>query len=943
MTSRPEHRARAGFVLPVVMVCGLLAISMVVTFQFVSSSDYKQVGRLMRAAQATALADLAGDEVAAKLQAIKWVPGEARPAWVPGLLGALDGAKAAPTIAVTQDLGDMLADCPVAQAQAAKSGLVKLDSVRGTAGPFQVLPAGGIDKSFVYKEDLYHDAGKDLTAWDLRGPISMEIKVGGVGGPLEFARAYRRGQTLAITDTTPPGREFAVMAYLPPFSADYAVADLQKGGTYKLNATATGRMMFRGPLVLVPEEADPAPGFTDKGWMGGTDPIITGTSLTYPDTKYVAGTATIPGPRELQHPASASGSAVADLAGVDATLFDVQHDMQSRRAGGEKSDATLKTKPTPLSLELDTTLRSPCPETKHINFTIPSLTFTLGEISPVLAKDLDGATPAFDTVDKEPLAYFPPLAYFYAALPKGQQKFQFAPSTPAQTSTNPYKGIKVALGGASADLNTAALAEGDALTTEPVPHATSANTQDNVGLISVFGVAIAESRTYVNIDVMDLAKWLVQKAIDKDPHGGDHPVESAAGGGIGGAILGSIAGAACGNPTRREIAQHNKDTIAQQALSQLGIDPSVKFLLRRYKVEGGLTLGGSISASQLAGQLSSKKGALAPYGSYYHDTNFWNSANVSLAANQAIKKLKEPLYPLTNQADKEAKLTLLLPETGGSPIASIDAGFPDASSDGKTVRDFLTDDWCKKLLAMTPASGASDPGAALTALTAVASKVRGIAEPRVGVKPRPQGAFGPYAGANPDPFPDKGELAALYGRGCVPSKARDWEAMATRSYDTFDEYYAAEQKGGVLELRGAVLLKACSTTQNVNYTGRGVIIVCTTDPSAPAKLAGTVTPQGAGSWLTLVHRVKPSLVTGTPPALALGTVFKGTVLSETGVKPAGGSLALEGSLIAGLLNKGASSDGDSVTVNYAQDTVGTMKDAWTVESTGEVSSTDPEP
>ena len=74
---------RAGFVLPVVLVCGLLGISMVVTFQFISSSDYKQVGRLMRSVQAVALADLAGDEVAAKLQTIKWIQGEPRPAWIP--------------------------------------------------------------------------------------------------------------------------------------------------------------------------------------------------------------------------------------------------------------------------------------------------------------------------------------------------------------------------------------------------------------------------------------------------------------------------------------------------------------------------------------------------------------------------------------------------------------------------------------------------------------------------------------------------------------------------------------------------------------------------------------------------------------------------------------------------------------------------------------------
>lgn len=942
---------RAGFVLPVVMVCGLLAISMVVTFQFISSSDYKQVGRLMRSAQATALADLAADEVAAKVNAIKWVPGEQRPAWVTSLLNALDAAKASPTIAVKHPLGNLLADCPVTQAQAAKSGLVKVDAISGVAGPFQVLPAAGIDKPLIYKEDLFADAGRDLTAWDLRGPMSVEIKISGEGGPLAFARPYRRGQTLAVTDTTPPGRDFAVMAYLPPHTADYAVQDLQKGGTYNLNPgtgapPASGRVMLRGPLVLIPEETPAQPAPADKLHLGGTDPLVSaGQSQSYPDAKYTLSLATVPGPREMQHPANAAAGVGGEIiGGVDNALFDVKTAMDPRRPGGVASSSRLRTKPKKLDLTVDTLLSSPCPRTKDIEVNLPVLDLNLGGVSPVLARDFTNPTGAtFDTIDREVVAYYPPMAYFYAPLPKDSQKFKFLPTATSMLADTTYRGIQVS-GGTPSIYAGGSLAEGDFVTTEPAIRS-GGNPQDNVGVIGLYGVALHESKTYLAVPVLAAAKWLVQKALDRDPKKND----KIFGGGIGGAIGGFTCSA---NPTYGEIGAANKDYIAEQALGQLGIDPSVTFLVRRYMVDAKLALNApvSLSASALASRLSAKEGAIAPFGSYFHDLNFWNGAKANAAAKDAIKKgMEQAVAQPADQAAIETVLNQLLPESGGPQVTAVDPSWPEngppgASSEAKIVRDFLAGEYAGELLKNTPAAGSADPGAALNALTAVASKVRGIAEPRVDLKPRPQGAFGPHAGSGTaPPLADKAELTALFPRGTFPSKARDWESMATRTYETFDEYYAAEQNGGQLELRGAVLIKTANSSQNVVYTGRGIIIVVTGDAAQPAKLGGTITPAGAGSWLTLVHRVKPSLVAGTVPALQLGNRFEGTVLSETGVKP-GGTLVLKGSLIAGLLNKGSSADGDTVTVEYAADTTGTaMKDTWTVESSGEVSSVDPGP
>jgi hypothetical protein len=86
-------RARRGVVLAVVLVCGLLVAAIVVAFQFVSASDYRGSGRLMRSLQAAALADVASDEVFVNLGSLKYGPGDDKPQWVTDLLTELNKKK----------------------------------------------------------------------------------------------------------------------------------------------------------------------------------------------------------------------------------------------------------------------------------------------------------------------------------------------------------------------------------------------------------------------------------------------------------------------------------------------------------------------------------------------------------------------------------------------------------------------------------------------------------------------------------------------------------------------------------------------------------------------------------------------------------------------------------------------------------------------------------
>lgn len=97
----------------------------------------------------------------------------------------------------------------------------------------------------------------------------------------------------------------------------------------------------------------------------------------------------------------------------------------------------------------------------------------------------------------------------------------------------------------------------------------------------------------------------------------------------------------------------------------------------------------------------------------------------------------------------------------------------------------------------------------------------------------------------------------------------------------------------------------------------------------------------------LVHRVAPEVVAQPDmPVMQLGPEFEGTVVSDTGVKPAaGGDLVIKGNLVAGLLNK-AKQGASNVDVIYDPGLVTPaatdgMKPLWTPELNGQVTSVNP--
>ena len=141
----------------------------------------------------------------------------------------------------------------------------------------------------------------------------------------------------------------------------------------------------------------------------------------------------------------------------------------------------------------------------------------------MLATKLEaGAT--FETIDKDVTAYYPPAAYFYAPLEAGQQNFRLLSNAPALTDSRAFKGVRVPLTGEPAPFDGTAGTEGDVIVPEPVQGA---------GLIGLYALARHESRTYLAADVIEVARWLVQKYIDKMPDGDDK---------IAGLVAGFLAG-----------------------------------------------------------------------------------------------------------------------------------------------------------------------------------------------------------------------------------------------------------------------------------------------------------------------------------------------------------------------------------------------------------------
>ena len=921
---------RRGVILTIVLICALLLIAMAVAFQFISSSDYREAGRLMRSVQAAALADLASDEIYATLATVNYGPSDPKPQWVSDLLTALNPLRGtANPIDLQQSITFPAAALPITNGAAIMAkGIVNVASITGIAGPFLVLPTGGMEK-LIYKEPLFNDAAKDLTAWDLRAPLGLQVSVAGSGGPFEFSQKYYRGQLLEITDTTPPAAEFGLFSYCPPPTEEYALDDLQRGGSLIINPGASptaagGRIQLRGPLMLVPEDPPPPPTATGLPWMGDVNgpplPVTDGNgthpSANFPDGQWADAFATVPGPREALHP-EAHGNGLPDpvMKGVSLSSADVLTSMTPRRPAHGHSICQLKTKPFMLTIHI-------VGVTVHVP--IPYLDIKLDNISAVLVDKIHTQDASYDSTDEDPVAYYPPQSYFYGPLPPGGQKFQILSTMP---STNPYcyKGITVPMSGANpAVFNGEAGQEGDVSVTEPVPRAGKPGPQ-NEGLIGVYGVSLVDGKTYKAVPIYQFSLWMTQRGINtlSEPD--------------------------------RSIAQGDIDSIALQVLEpdNLNLPLSLTFLVRRFQVEGGVaydTPPSNLHVS-LPTALQAKQAALAPFGTYYHQADFWNSGPGQVHESDMLAALKTDTLSMS----LNDVLNHLCHDDGPPDMAAVDPSWPVgtpllAPSEAKVVRDWMVGDYAKQLLRFTSAQNATAPDLALTALLQDVKYRPNLPPPLPpAMNRRPQGAFGPYVSLALV-TPDLNQLGSDFPDGIFPPKFRNFELSGSRTYATMDDYVAAEQVNGLLELRGAVVIRNMTYHQNITYHGRGLIIAMTTDPNAPATLDGNVVPAPGDntSVLTLVHRVSADLMkTGKPPALRIGAQFTGSCFSDSGVKGiSGGTTVISGNLVTALLNKEASGPADTTIVKWNPNLLNAAPAAgmvpnWTVEMGGEVTSLEP--
>ncbi len=914
----PAPAPRRGMVLPIVLICCVLISSMVITYQFASSSDYKQVGRLLRAEQGAALAELAADETAFTVEALPVGGGPACPPWARELLDELEAARAAAGASRLLDVRkgvDFTAELPMTRrATELSDGLVEVSSAIASLGPFRVL--GGHDTEHLYGEPLFGDGAKDRLAWDLRGPFDLEILVKSSKGPFDFGQRFLRGQEMELCDTTPPACEFVLFGYMPPPDEDHALNDLQRGGRLTVLPGAAGRTLLRGPLLVVAEDAPSGP-----PQLGGGRPASS--PGHYPDTRWT-GWATVPSPRTAQHPDSSAGGFLSGLlANLGNLLPGLKSDVAPRRPLDAASHSVFETSP----FSLRVCVRLPWPIGRVCkNFTVPKVgPKELGEISLVAASGLAGPNPAYRTVDLDECGYFPPTAYFYGPLSAGRQLLTLKPRmvtmhrgvlVPDATGQNPEPFVNGAR----------PLQEGDCLQSEPV-FRTAAGGGGDAGLLGLYGIARLDSRTYSRMPVRSLVEWFIRREVDK--------------------LSGLL---------RRVANSIGIGTLTDMAMSALNLSGDLEVLFRRFYVESGWAVPpGDLDAAALRAPLDAHLAAVVPHGFYWHEDRFWESPATPATMTGSMRDaVRNPLLPWS--VDRTLTTFVDNPTGWQQAEAALPASYRNLSH---SAREWCAGPRTKHLMRNT--AGKDEP-TAFEAVRAVLDD--GLKGGLRGLMPlasrRPAGAFGEFW---PEAEPVSEELLRIahdYPNGFYPPKQRAWEMVANRSYPDLATYLAAETVDGVLELKGAVLIRRMDypsgggSAPTIVYRGRGLLVTVTEDEAAPARLAASVQPlPGADpAELVLAHRVSRRLVeAGKLPPLRLGSLFVGSVVSDTGVAPAGGSTLIDGNLVVGLLNKrgipASTGSADGVTVRYRQAlqaaATGPRAPYWAVHLGGEVTSVEPGP
>jgi hypothetical protein len=955
-------------VLPLVLVCGFLLGAMVMTFQFISSSDYKAMARLVRSTQASLIADVAADEMAMQLATASYGPSPTTPPppWLTTILSALGNGNAA-KLTARPDLNLPVEQMTATRAAADRTGgLVRLTRIAGRAGPFQyTIPAGA--STMPYKEAAFSDA--PVRAQDVQGPVSVELTFEGKGsGPFSFGQVYARGQMLHVIDTSPPAEPFVAFSFLPPPTRDYAMQDMQSPGKLTLDPAGTGRVMLRGPLIYVAE--DTTPRLPGKNWSGASDKPQEAPAV-FPDPQWTGGLATIGGPRTLVHPEGSDDELSALFGEIAQALENTSGgNMAPQRPSTESSLSHLRTNTSykfHIRIQDRVTVSLPLGITKDVDvdfeddFPLPPFDVQLPGLSMVLASGLTGGTPGYDTIDKSPAAVFPAGGFAYGPLDKGASQLALRQAMPAKDK--PYQTFRAGTskvgGGASAFAPTD-LAEGDVVLPEPIPQS-SGNPQENVGLVGLYGLATFDSRTLLRVPILEFAKFMIQWFIDEFM---DAALETKkaeilqkirdkypAAGLVPDFLLWPIV-----KDTAKKVAKSQRESIAQQMLDNLRLRLDMEILGRRFRVEGGYPTIASppsgLREGDVAAALTGRKALLAHFGSWFTSADFWKGADARAMEPRLRDSIRNAVKDL-NGKDFDSEIYPLLKRVITSPNPPDLSDFGDLSGlapETQEIVNFVGGKNGERLMRHTRIAG--DP-TNLGELLNDANGVKGIEALELAVGKRPDGAFGDYAKGGGPQGVDVGQLSRFTSRGYFPPKYREWERIATRTYNDMQEYLNAEAPGGqVLELRGAVLIRKMdyAGANAINYKGRGIIICGTEKADKQAKLACDVGQSGAaaGDWLILVHRVKPELLaTGKPPPLLLGKKFTGTVYSDSGVAgPGGDKVEVSGNLVTGLLNRNGAQN-SALTVTYNPGGLAWGNDditkRWTAELAGEVTSMQPEP
>lgn len=920
---------RRGWVLPLVLLCGMVLALGLFFFQFVTSTDASQVRRLMKLTQAAALADAASDELHAQLWLLQPAAADAKralPPWAGELLARLDDARSAARGTTASGLDvrlavDVRAQLTATLESAARAGeTLALSSAILRLGPFRSVP-GAYDARLFYAEPAFADAAKDPVPWDLRGPITLEISIRTERGPFVFDQRFVRTTELALTDTTPPAAEFALFNYLPPPDEDYALNDLQRGGRLTVFPMDAGRVMVRGPLLLAAEDAP-----KEKPHLGGRQRPADALNYPAPEARQWTGWSTVPGPRALQYPA---GDAIRQVKqGVESILelFRVDplfSDLGPRRPRTDKS-------PTSGFGPLGPFDTGP---------------FKVGPFGPwdfdlsfLIAVGVERLASIYLPLNDDEVSTFSPGAYYFGPLESGKQTFSilgsthFVPKTAGQpTSASMYRGVRVpATPGQPGAPYTGGLngltgltgTEAEAILPEPVPRL-AGQTLVDTGLVGYYRIAMFDATTFFSVSALELFGPLLCSL-----------------------VTGPLGGATCKAITTW--------------ISYLGLDASPRFMVRYHETQTPGELPARFDFAGVEKALAEDQAMVVPYGLFMHTDDFWSGANFKKAfkewmfntiandifkfgADKLVKVLGNLIKGMTSKAAVEAAES----ETGVAAREALELSAVvlkevEEASAGilRLIADSFTGQYFAKLALNRLKPLVTDP-------------IKGLINLVFSTYPPDRPHHSAVAEAFAAVGRDTASLVAEYPQGLFPPKHREWERIVTRSFPDLPTYLASDTRDGVLELRGAVLIRKLAHRGGpIRYRGRGILVAVTEDATAPATLDAVVEPaEPAGdSHLILAHRVLESAAAGGRlPSLLLGQKFAGTVYSDTGVAPASQATLVEGNLVTGLLNKrgipGAlTGPTEGVFVRYspqlAKAVEGPRANYWSLDLIGDVTSTD---